>query len=143
MGQLYCHTKPPSESRCVTVHPDQCSLQSYRLQTIKRFAQMLISRRRTFPLSGRKLSPRGGSKKTETDARSVSCPCRKSCSGGRSAVSKKPKREVRHAKQASDRPGVAAAPPASREPASATIIWIAPFAQNLRCHSDADAVRGQ
>jgi len=42
MGQLYCHTKPPSESRCVTVHPDQCPLQSYRLQTIKRFAQMLI-----------------------------------------------------------------------------------------------------
>src|ERR1700722_2179858 len=71
------------------------------------------------------------------------CPCRKSCSGGRLASQKKSKREVRHAKQGSDRPGVAAAPPASPEPASATIIWIAPLAQNLRCHSDADAaVRG-
>ena len=52
---------------------------------------------------------------------------------------KKSKREVRHAKQGSARPGVAAAPTASPEPASVKIVWIARFAQNLRRHSDADA----
>jgi hypothetical protein len=40
---------------------------------------------------------------------------------------KKQKREVRHAKQGSDRPGVAAAPAASPGQASPTINWIAPL----------------
>jgi hypothetical protein len=68
-------------------------------------------------------SSRSGSKMPK-QTRGGYCPCRKSCSGGRSASQKKLKREVRHAKQGSDRPDVAAAPPASAEPASATIIWI-------------------
>jgi hypothetical protein len=57
---------------------------------------------------------------------------------------KKQKREVRYAKQGSDRPGVAAAPAASLEQASSTINRIAPLARNFRCHPDAGAaVRGQ
>ena len=60
-----------------------------------------------------------GSKKSR-NRRAVG-PCRKSCSGGRSASQKKSKWEVRHAKQGSD-PGVASAPLASPVPASATII---------------------
>jgi hypothetical protein len=51
---------------------------------------------------------------------------------------------VQHAKQDSDRPGVAAAPAASFEQASPTINWIAPLARNFGCHPDAGAaVRGQ
>jgi len=44
MGQLYCHTKPPSASRRVTAHRINDRWQSYWLQTIKRFAKMLIDR---------------------------------------------------------------------------------------------------
>jgi hypothetical protein len=55
---------------------------------------------------------------------------------------KKPKREVRHAKQGSDRPGVAAAQAASLEQASPTIDWIVSLARNLRCHPDADLEGG-
>ena len=48
---------------------------------------------------------------------------------------------MRHAKQGSDRPSVAAA---SLEQASPTINWISPFARNFRFHPDAGAaVRGQ
>jgi hypothetical protein len=51
---------------------------------------------------------------------------------------------VQHAKQDSDRPGVAAAPAASLEQASPTVNRIAPLARNFRCHPDAGAaVRGQ
>jgi hypothetical protein len=52
---------------------------------------------------------------------------------------KKYEREVRHAKQDSDRPGVTAAPPASP-----TINWIARSHENFKRHPDAgDAVCGQ
>jgi hypothetical protein len=99
----------------LTPQPDQCPLQSHGHQMIKRLAR--------------------------TDARSVCCPCRKSCSGGRSPLLKNQKREARYAKQDSDRPGVAAA---SLEQASPTINRIAPLARNFRCHPDAGtAVRGQ
>jgi hypothetical protein len=102
----------------LTPQPDQCPLQSHGHQMIKRLAR--------------------------TDARSVCCPCRKSCSGGRSPLLKNQKREARHAKQDSDRPGVAAASAASLEQASPTINRIAPLARNFRCHPDAGAdVRGQ
>jgi hypothetical protein len=51
---------------------------------------------------------------------------------------------VQHAKQDSDRPGVAAASAASLEQASPTINRIARLARNFRCHPDAGAaVRGQ
>jgi hypothetical protein len=114
MGQPCCHTKLPPASRLTRINA-RCSRTSHR--TIKRFAR--------------------------TDARSVCCPCRKSCSGGRSSVSKTKKREVRHAKQDSDRPGVAATSAGSFEQASPTIDWIAPHARNFRCHPDAGAaVRG-
>jgi N-acyl-D-aspartate/D-glutamate deacylase len=32
MGQLYCHTKPPSASRCATVHPDEYLVAIVRLR---------------------------------------------------------------------------------------------------------------
>jgi hypothetical protein len=112
MGQCCCRTKLPPASRLTRIDA-RCNRTGFL--TIKRFAR--------------------------TDARSVSCSCRKSCSGGRSAVSKNQKREVRHAKQDSDRPGVAAG---SLEQASPTINWIAPLARNTRFHPDAGAaVRGQ
>ena len=115
MGQPCCRTKLPSASRLTRIDA-RCNRTGFL--TIKRFAR--------------------------TDARSVSCSCRKSCSGGRSAVLKNQKREVRHARQDSDRPGVAAASAASLDQASPTINRIAPLARNFRCHPDAGAaVRGQ
>jgi hypothetical protein len=69
----------------------------------------------------------GGSKKAEKDARSVIVLAGNLVREEYRRLKKMSKREVRHAKQGSDRPGVAAAPPASPEPASATLIWIAPF----------------
>src|ERR1700726_2617701 len=42
MRQLYCHTKPPTASRCATVHPDEYPVAIARSQTTKRFAQALI-----------------------------------------------------------------------------------------------------
>src|ERR1700691_5630977 len=103
-----------------------------------------MSERRTFRLfRSETFTEVGGSKKAETDARSVIVLAGNLVREEDRRLKKKSKREVQHAKQGSDRPGVAAAPPASPEPASATIIWIAP-SHNLRCHSDADAaVPGQ
>jgi hypothetical protein len=127
-------------ARCATVHPDQYPVAIVPSQTIKRFAQTLIyfTKKNVPPFQVGNVH-RGGPKQTRCRLLSL----QEILFGRKIGVSKKSKREVRHAKQGSDRPGVAAAPPASPEPASAIIIWIAPFAQNLRCHSDADAaVRG-
>ncbi len=138
MGQLHCQTKPPSASRCATVQPDE-----YPEASNASLRRLLMSQRRTFRLFRSEPFTEAAAQKKRNRRTVGYCPCRNSCSGGRSASQKKSKREVRHAKQGSDRPDVAAAPPASPEPASATIISIATFAQNLRCHSDTDAsVRG-
>jgi hypothetical protein len=137
MGQLHCHTEPPSASRCATVRPDE-----YHDASNASLRRLLMSQRRTFRLFRSETFTEVAAQKNETDAVGY-CPCRNSCSGGRSGPQKQSNREVRHAKQDSDRPDVAAAPPASPEPASAKIISIAIFAQNLRCHSDTNAsVRG-
>ena len=142
MGQLDCHTKPPSASRCATVQPDEYALCNRTSQTVRRFAQTLMMyQRRTFRLL-----------RSETFTEVAAQKCR----NRRAAVivlagNLVPEEDRRLKKvktggptcKARFRPDAAAAPPASPEPASATKIWIAPFARNLRCHSDADAaVRG-
>src|ERR1700735_679858 len=83
MGQLDCHTKPPSASRCATVQPDEYAPCNRTSQTVRRFAQTLMMyQRRTF------LFHRGGGSKMPTQTGGGYCPCGNSCSGGRSASQK-------------------------------------------------------
>jgi hypothetical protein len=124
MGQLDCHTKPPSASRCATVQPDEYAPCNRTSQTVRRFAQTLMMyQRRTFLLL-----------RSETFTEVAAQKCR----NRRAAVivlagNLVPEEDRRLKKvktggptcKARFRPDVAAAPPASPEPASATKIWIA------------------
>jgi hypothetical protein len=102
MGQLDCHTKPPSASHCATVQPDEYAPCNRTSQTVRRFAQTLMMyQRRTFLLLRSETFTEVAAQNAETDGRRL-LSLQEILFRRKIGVSKKSKREVRHAKQGSD-----------------------------------------